>query len=180
MRRFMSNQNRVIIIFWITVLTIACNKSKPDPELPPLTHEGKNTFGCYIDNKPFVADVNFTIGGPTSVSGSFDESSKELILQGTREDENEHLDAVRFIVFVDTGVGIYEMYSFGSELQGYIDYSGQNCIYYHDTLNYGTVNITHLDLSNNIISGTFSMSLINSKCNNSTIEVSDGRFDFGY
>jgi hypothetical protein len=54
----------------------ACRKhtETPDP-LPPATQEGKNTFGCYIDGKPWVAWIDPEILDPSlrSLTGRYDE-----------------------------------------------------------------------------------------------------------
>jgi len=34
----------------------------PEPELPPITHEGKNTFGCLVNGKVWVAEVDGGFG----------------------------------------------------------------------------------------------------------------------
>lgn len=50
---------------------------------------------------------------------------------------------------------------------------------YYDTDNYriGELNITRLDLTSGIISGTFWATLYNPSCND-TIKITEGRFDF--
>jgi hypothetical protein len=162
---------------------VACKKDKlcDEPELPCQTHDGKNTFGCFIDGVPFIADVRFTIGGATAVSGQFDESSKLLQIQGTREDSEENLDKVSFQAYVISEASNYTMNVLIAEYVGYRDYSGQVCDYYHDLNKKGSVNITFLDTEKNIIAGTFEMTLINPDCaENQTMIITKGRFDFGY
>src|SRR5687767_8701577 len=97
----------ILIAFTVT----CCKEEEPldDNGLPFFTTEGKNTFGCLIDGKPFVADTKFTIGGAVPVSGSFDESTKFLHINGTREDSNENLEDVRFKVYVDSDISTYTM-----------------------------------------------------------------------
>ena len=163
-------------------LSISCCKDKPvEPQLPALTHKGNNTFGCYINGEPFIAKVDFTIAGPIAVSGSFNEETKLLKIQGTREDDNDNLDNVRFDVYVYDNTNHYDMTAETDHKVGYLDIGGTNCDYYHDTLNRGNVEITFLDEENNIISGRFEMDLINPDCSSSTtMHITEGRFDFGY
>ena len=53
-------------------------------------------------------------------------------------------------------------------------------VYYGESLNPGTIHITHLDTSLSIISGTFSVTLKNPECMDSVMTITDGRFDFNY
>ena len=49
-----------LLLFLIFALFFACNKDDeptPEPELPPLTTEGLNTLGCYINGEPWVAEI---------------------------------------------------------------------------------------------------------------------------
>jgi len=163
---------------------ITCCKDKPDPDpLPPLTHEGKNTFGCYIDGEPFVAKVKFTVGGGTAVSANFNESTKYLILQGSHEYEGGAIESIGFSVYVTQGVANYVMKVNTTNKEGYT-YGVATTIYYHDMDNKGTVNITFLDTDKNIISGRFEMTLINPAYTNNpnkpTMVITDGRFDVKY
>ncbi len=133
-----------------------------------------------IDGVPFVAEVKFTIGGAVPVSGQFDESENFFQIQGTREDADENLDKISFKAFPTAGIGVYIMDVNTDQYNGYMDYSGQNCEYFHDLNNKGTVEIKYLDTEKNIISGTFFMTLINPACTKESIVITQGRFDFGY
>jgi hypothetical protein len=51
-------------IFYI-VCGIACKKSTPSPTLPPITEEGKNTFGCKVNGQvwvPYLRCSDFAAG----------------------------------------------------------------------------------------------------------------------
>ncbi len=174
---------RDFFLIFLVLIVCSCMKKSDDSELPELTHEGNNIFACYINGEPFVASVDFTVGGPISVSGSFNEETKRLNIQGTREDENDHLDAVTFKTFVTNSIDSYLVDVTTAQYKGYTDFSqtGGACeSYFHDTLNKGIINITYLNESDNVISGTFSMTLINSACSVIALKITDGRFDFGY
>ena len=46
---------KYLLIITITLLSCsACKDKKPEPELPPITQTGENTFGCYIDGVPYA------------------------------------------------------------------------------------------------------------------------------
>ena len=54
----------IFTILAITSLAFAssCNLFDNDPELPPITTEGKGTFGCYINGKIFLPKAPFGYG----------------------------------------------------------------------------------------------------------------------
>ena len=178
-----------IIAALMVLLNLACQKEMPElntpgsePVLPPLTHEGKNTFGCLIDDEPFIAKVDYAFAGPVAVWAGLDEETGWLRVQGMREAEQDVLDDVRFKTYVTDYPGTYEV-NFSTE--NFIGYSGvgygSGCTYYHDLHNKGTVEITFLDTLNNIISGKFEMELINPDCPvKQSISITDGRFDIRY
>jgi hypothetical protein len=177
---------KISALFAFCLLAFAfesCREDKPctDNGLPCLTHEGNNTFGCLIDGVPFVAKTSFSIGGAVPVSGSFDESTQYLIIEGSKEDPSEKIETVKIRAYVLSGVGSYSMWVTSSSAQGYTYFNNPNvCTYYHDLDNKGIINISFLDTEKNIISGTFDMTLVNPDCADSTMVITEGRFDFGY
>lgn len=169
--------------FFLALILSSCKKEDTcdHPSLPCQTHEGKNTFGCLVDGVPFVAKTSFSIGGTVAVSGQFDETVNLLQLTGSREDANEHIESIKFKVYVTQGVSSYAMSVNTSSYQGYTYSNNPDvCIYYHDLNNKGTLGISYLDIEKNIIAGTFSMTLINPDCTKSSLVITEGRFDFGY
>jgi len=177
---------KISALFAFCLLAFASTSCKKDeicdhPSLPCQTHEGKNTFGCLIDGVPFVAKTSFSIGGAVPVSGSFDESTQYLIIEGSKEDPSEKIETVKIRAYVLSGVGSYSMWVTSSSAQGYTYFNNTNvCTYYHDLDNKGIINISFLDTEKNIIAGTFSVTLINPDCTKETLTISQGRFDFGY
>jgi hypothetical protein len=160
----------------------SCKKDEvcDHPSLPCQTHEGKNTFGCLIDGVPFVAKTSFSIGGAVAVSGEFDESSNFLHVNGSREDSQGNLEDLRFKCYVTDGISEYTMDVNTENYMGYLNFSGSKCNYFHDPQDKGKVSITYHDSEKNIISGTFFMSLVNPDCNPTVMNITNGRFDFGY
>jgi len=180
-------------IFLICLLSLfaSCKKDPPaepeptEPVMPPATQIGANTFGCYIDGELFVANDGESVVSLPAVSGSFNESTKMLSIQGSRELERTSefttSDDVRFSCIVDNGVNEYFQYVEIEEYVGYSSFGVLPCTYYHNKNGKGICRITHLDEEKNIISGTFYMDLINPDCEEDTlIKITDGRFDFRY
>jgi hypothetical protein len=176
----------------------ACIKDPipPDPTtiiMPPLTHQGINTFGCYMDfpsanasgeqgGELFVANEGESVWALPPVSCNFNEFTRDLGIQGSRQ-----YDTLRDYIYIradiTNGVGVYD---FRMNEAGSVGYSGTitpkcDYYYYQDTPNLGKLTITHLDEVNNIISGTFYMNLINADCEEDTLlKITDGRFDCRY
>lgn len=54
--------NRFPLIALLALLLLACKKDKASdpapvqPKLPPATQTGANTFGCYVNGKPFIQE----------------------------------------------------------------------------------------------------------------------------
>jgi len=176
----------ILSFSFLLMLSLSCKKDPPiDPEptepvMPPLTHQGLNTFGCYIDGELFVANDGDGYWDIPAVSGSFDEGEGILLLQASRYIDGEFFDDIRIQVLSIESLGEFSFYSEGDELRGYTG-TGGNCDYYYDTDDYGVLNVIHLDKVENIIAGTFKINLINKDCATDTLlKITDGRFDFRY
>lgn len=165
----------------------ACKKDPipPDPTtivMPPLTHQGINTFGCYMDGELFVANEGESVWSLPPVSGTYNELNGDFGMQGSR-----HYDTLRDYIYIDAeithGVGVYDFKVYDGGSSGYSGVITPRCDYYYyqDTPNLGKLTITHLDEEKNIISGTFYMNLINKDCEGDTLmKITDGRFDMRY
>jgi len=178
----------------IPLLFFACKKDPPiDPEptepvMPPLTHQGLNTFGCYIDGELFVANEGWSVWSFPPLSGSFDEVDKQLNLQGTRhiDEETDEADNIKITADITDFEGVYEYdYHEDGTTNGYQHWGGVGgCSYTYQNipgLSIGKLSITYLDEAKNIISGTFYMNLVNASCEGDTLlKITDGRFDFHY
>lgn len=173
-----------ILLAFALILSFGCDKNDDDPkekQLPPITTEGKNTFGCKIDGELFIADVNFSVGGPMPVV-AYRQDSNRFVIQGTQE-ENDQLKDVKIRSYIDFTSSTQTMSANSSSVIGYTDYSliGTTCAdYYYDTSNLGTINVIHLDTLNHIFSGTFQMVLLNNSCSPNQIHITHGRFDVQY
>ncbi len=182
-----NNFLKSIVYLALVFFAFSCEKL-PEPEpvtqepvMPPLTHTGANTFGCYIDGELFVANEGASVWSIPAVSGSFDEGTKRLVLQGTRNNNDNLSDYMVILVNNIEEPGNYMFDIKFDHVKGYTQKSEESLVYYHDIGNKGSCTITHLDESNNIISGIFNMILVNPDYDNrSSIIVTDGRFDFRY
>jgi hypothetical protein len=181
------------ILFGVFVL-VACKKEPPIPEtiepvMPPLTHQGLNTFGCYINGELFVASAGKSYWDLPPVNGGFYDDGTQFRLQGIRytypnnnDFENYIYEDIRMVATIDHGVGDYDFEIFDGGTRGYSIAYATGCNYYYkDIPNLGKLTINYFDIENRIIAGTFFMNLVNSDCAGDTLlKVTDGRFDFNY
>ncbi|GEP98103.1 hypothetical protein [Chitinophaga cymbidii] len=176
-----------LFVLSVIVTSLHCKKergSKPPAgdQLPPITQEGKHTIGFKIGDeviipKGFTGVSNPTViydptleGGSLSISmyhinkkDSIEQfliiGAKNLYKTGTYRIASPMEDVgIKFSkIFVNTNTGC--------------DYNFRD----DDVKQTGSLKITRLDLSAQIISGTFSVVMIKSGCD--TISIKDGRFD---
>src|SRR5690606_30024196 len=163
----------------------------PNPLLPPITTEGKNTFGCMVDGKPYVPKMSSW--KKTAYIKGYDWISGTLSIGAHRwyaEDEppiqriemvlhNRVFSKGKYILYTDSTMHANNLivnkvdYSFKNE-------SGSNWDFF-SSVTYnpyaGEMNILRLDTTygNRIIAGTFWFDAVDYYTND-TIRIRDGRF----
>ena len=179
---------RYIAIYGGLIISLmGCKKEVADPGssnpnvLPPLTHEGKNTFGCKVNGEVWVAYAPFTLGGAVAMEGSYTSSTGRFYLKGTRDlEEHNIFENVRIRCLDVNAVGEYNMNVPHDEVIGFLDFNGNHdcTTYYNIESSTGKISITYFSISEGIISGTFEMDLINPSCSGDTVKIREGRFDW--
>lgn len=175
---------KLLILSLLTTLTLTamqCCKTDPEPVdpldlLPPATQTGENTFGCLINGEALVSPNTVHLVAIFQVPTQIEIGGGDL---------NE-LGEVHLILN-DTNLiteGVYHLIENGVDRGGrgeYIVGIGTNTVCIYDT-KYpitGTVEITFLDNTNYIVSGTFQFDAISSDCAD-TVHITNGRFDIKY
>ena len=180
---------KLIPILLSLLFLATCKKDPPiDPEptepiMPPLTHQGLNTFGCYIDGELFVAGGGDSYWDLPPVSGSFNEENNRLGVQGTRyrEGKSDYLTLISYLV-PETGDFDFGPFEW-EEVLAYRNWYGDRCDYYYtDISDLGKLSITFFDKEKHIVSGKFYMNIVNNSCEggDTLMKITDGRFDFHY
>ena len=186
------NITSIPLFLLLSALFFSCKKDPPIPEspepvMPPLTHQGLNTFGCYIDGELFVANYGDGYWDLPPLSGGYDEYENKLSMQATRYSKDGFSDDIVIRSYLDE-VGVFG-YTFNEEdgSKGYTNWGGDKCDYYYMPVadfDHGQVTITYLNEDKNIISGTFYINLISDsylcETGDSIMHITDGRFDFRY
>ena len=175
------------LLFAAVLLQINCKKSTPLETLPPITQEGKNTFGCKIDNEIWLPNnkcdfftspcsaiqvtvlrpnntaqlpvgINFSMGRKINSESSYFQFSTKFVGNTTNN-------------YISKPGNIFD----SLEIQ-YI--TGNILIYQSSSLKPGVVEIIKLDTEHQIIAGTFAFTLFSSR--GDSIVVKDGRFDLKF
>jgi len=148
----------------------------PVEQLPPITKEGKNTFGCLVNGRVWVPKGNHGIPNldllydPEYNHGTFDLRTYRY------PDQSDHLQYI--ILFSDSlsGTGSYSLSKGTNQVPIFSD--NTTCEYVGgdaDVDYWGELVITRFDLGVGIVSGTFELTLVKSDCD--TIRMVNGRFD---
>jgi hypothetical protein len=149
-----------------------CNKHRED--LPPATHEGKNILGCYINGELFVCQGKPSLlsqeyvkfAGPYMCGGC--DSSIWITARKVSEPDITLTIGVKYTTLTHS-------YLLGGDGRA-SDYIIGGRHYNTDSTSNGYLRIDYL--SSELIAGTFAFDAYDS-ASNSTIHVTDGRFDIG-
>lgn len=146
---------------------------KPKTELeklPPITQEGKNTFGCLINGKAFV------VSNTSQQAAIFQEG---LLQFGASKNSETNDESIRMNLIDPLEINQGYIFDGDNYKSGYSLRIGDIiCIYEFDNTFEGSIFFTKIDRVNFVISGTFEFSTVTSGCE--TIKITNGRFDLQY
>jgi hypothetical protein len=160
------------------------------PQLPPITQEGKNTFGCLVNGKVW----NAYFGSTDWLNTPATEAKYDPFRQGQlsiRASQNKEASSIIYISILETPLKkIYDFvradsFQIGDMRLGYslknTNSDNQGCSYITSSLTYfkGKTIITKFDLQNRIAAGTFEFRLKSKNCLD-TLIVTQGRFDMKF
>lgn len=173
-----------LIVFAILcfMLFLSCQKEVSRFELPPITNEGKGTFGCKVNGNLFL---------PTGLKGNINveyyswklspEFYGNFYVTVFRSNENHQLEYCQFAVPKCFGVGEYII-----NRNDTLSRAGCsiNNLFYKDNCGSGDICgkiiINRYDTIQRIISGTFDFRCKKIDFPTATAYVTDGRFDLKY
>jgi Family of unknown function (DUF6252) len=173
---------------WLLLLALAACKKDEVDALPDATREGKNTGGCLIDGKAFVAKGwggGLLSNGVPPLSGGFAFDSVFYVeLHGQHNGENTTV----MLYLQNDKAGTYQLnrdtqyYPQGSPkyLLNHATYSTRNSsgeVYVTNSKYTGQVELTNADLRTGISSGTFEFTAVSTFDPSKTITITSGRFD---
>ncbi len=156
-----------------------CRKADAEPQLPPITQIGANTFGCLVNGIVFLPKGSTETGkpnyrvmvDPTYNDGQFSVNCYAVINSNETQFLDFGSDSIK-------GIGRYPLRIVG-RLR--IAWSSADCkTDVFDTISYrnGYLNITRYDLPVGIFSGEFEFTYKPPTCD--TIRITSGRFDYKF
>jgi hypothetical protein len=181
----------IIAIIPIALFCGHCKKSASVPSLPPITQVGANTFGCLIDGKVWVphfkcnyfpfSDI-YTSQLTYAIHLAY---AAKLPLTIFIDANNDVGDRSNFTISpFETMNSVYHTGNIVDSLQisfvGIADAYGISYNYYrYPGLGNNNFTITNVDTIQNIISGTFGLTLYAEANNNrlDSVVITEGRFD---
>lgn len=159
-------------VFFVT----GCCKNDEEPQLPPITQIGADTFGCLVDGNIWLPRSIISFPSPPKVFADLRRTDALRIYEfgagqghassfyfGINEDS---LKEGRINIPVDefNDIGLY---FFSKKYEG--------ALFVWNKELQGELIITRLDTSTRILSGTFWFDAVNT--HNDTVKIRDGRFD---
>jgi hypothetical protein len=173
---------RNLLLLTVTLFLFSCHgckkeKSPSRPQLPPITHEGKNILACKINGEIMIAS-----GVPSSltvVGTSYTYSSDSTIhIMGSQASPNFYLTITFKFSYNKSNFKLTDSLNPPSlhPNKGYLEKAfntSGSYMYSTDSFRNGNVNI--LLYNGNILSGTFAFDAINNF--GEVVHITEGRFD---
>ncbi|MEZ4919126.1 MAG: hypothetical protein R2792_08470 [Saprospiraceae bacterium] len=172
-------------------LILACKKESRSPyisptfnydTLPPITHTGANTFGCYVNGELWVAQVPLGTVTYHDIIAQLKESDSEgyfFIECNNIDPQNQISDWISFSL--NTELTENTFCNSDQVFAQYKDTNGNWCKNGYFDCDSCCVTITNLDTVENIVSGLFEFVVNPDSLNlNNKVRITDGRFDVRY
>lgn len=177
-----------VVLTTLILTTSSCKKNGSNATLPAITQTGANTFGCLINGNVFVPAGNNYSGPNLHATYQFEYVSPDstrptgfvFALSGTDKSNTCNITSIGIefdSVFLGVGQYILKAPKIGGGFGYYLNNScnGPSIDSTTSDLLTGQLNITRFDMTNQIVSGTFSFDV---KDNNGNImHITQGRFD---
>ncbi len=170
----------LLLIFSVINLQSSCKEPiTPEPQpvlpdsLPPITTEGKNTFGCLVNDTLWLPSKRFDTPFADYKEGM-------LIVYADKYSFNTPINTVSISTGYNTikDTGKYKLSLYSNTKIGSF-YSIKEKYYFTDNTHIGELTILKLDSINRIVSGTFYFTGFDKNTGDS-VSIKDGRFDIHY
>ncbi len=171
----------LLAVFYALLLGASCDKvnNVKKDELPPITTEGKNTFGCKVNGKVFrnfggnfnANDLSVDYHIP---SGALNLAGKQINRNGSDSESTIVFCFAKFFSEGEHSIIDGGLYSSVNPRPFCNDDIKEFAL---DTTLPAILNILRLDNQEFIIAGTFEFTLTHPDCPGDTIRITEGRFD---
>jgi hypothetical protein len=167
----------VIILLSMPLAFSACVE---EDELPPITKEGKNTFGCFVDGKLWLPERRL---GGTAMEAQLQVSSDSV---GVNIYANGATSVFIMSIYDGPTLQINKRYDLSSKkfYAAYTNWSGgSSCDY--DSIIDGSITLSRFyrgpeTAPGLVISGVFEFTARSTTECDGTVTITEGRFDMGY
>ncbi|GAA0188652.1 hypothetical protein GCM10009122_47650 [Fulvivirga kasyanovii] len=170
------NKYFTYILFPVSLaLFIGFSACQEDDELPPITSEGKNTFGCLVNGELWLPKGALGQGGTFAQMKIWNDT-----VGATLYADNVNTTSGITISFFDVPhLRIDKSYDL-TDSTYFIQYSrlkdGKACFY--ENVVKGNLKLSEYNIDQKILSGTFEFKAYSDVCND-TVTITEGRFDIG-
>lgn len=151
------------------VLSFSCTKKSgtTEPQLPPLTTEGKNVMGCKLNGAVHIYSGKRSFSNPNGVN--YDNLVERVVIYA---DNSNYTDAVNISIIKGFGLVVDIPYYFASETSGnYAQYLPSSANFITGS-NSGWIRFVRLDTE--VAAGTFEFTAYH---NDDSVKITEGRFD---
>ena len=171
----------VFMLYSFYIFFCSCEKNStpnPMPQLPPITMDGKNTFGCKVNGDIFLPYKPFGDLTTGPILNFYYTAAKELYI-AARANQITYFESVKvYAICPDTG--IFNIVIKPGDDVFYSNKSGE----YHDyelsdSNSYNLIRILKLDTLKYIIAGTFQFTGYD-PIKKDSVYITEGRFDIKY
>ena len=176
-------QIQILAFSFLIVCCVQCKKSSNAtdvPGLPPATQVGANTFGCLVNGVVFKPTTRNDLS--LDLDLGFNNGIMGIVAYMIVDANNSSM----IVIGVTDSLRTYpppRIYKINGKDMGFISYSKRNfCTmesYDGVTISNGSLSISKLDLNNQIVSGTYEVTLVNKLCTD-TVRITNGRFDIKF
>jgi hypothetical protein len=166
----------------LAVALMGCQACEDELELPPITTEGKNTFGCKVNGAVYLPKGGALQGGSKNADIVYESDTAKLVI-GTRNFDADQSVLIELFDTPDFDVAHNEYVLTNEKYRVYYREDGDcnNCGCQYDIVETGFLKLLRYDKQENIISGTFEFTARspNSNCQ-PAIKITEGRFDMPF
>lgn len=171
------------ILFLLATFVLSCcnndddQPTNPIDQLPPATQTGANTFGALLDGEPFIP--RFVVN-PVQCNYQLISGERYFFVTG-RFEEQENFNLISLSLStnaksIEEGLTYELITEADGNATGIFGYNGD--LFFTNSNETGQMTITHLDLDNQTVSGTFWFDVIDQ--NGDLKQIRDGRFDMQF
>lgn len=165
----------VILVIAILTALSSCQLFENEPELPPITTEGKGTFGCLVNGNVWTPLSSYSQGGVFVDL----QNSANTVGVNIYADNYKDNNGITISIFDDPTLIVGQQYDL-TDINFFAQYSWHNdlkvCSY--DSILAGSITLSRFDMVSKVISGTFEFKAYSEGCEDSIV-ITKGRFDLG-